>query len=84
MHDNGLRTDLLKPARVGKGVVRRITEDEGSNSPNRHWPQKAVVTQAATATSNGSLRSKRLTNWVSMVAFIGGRGGRFEPWGARL
>jgi hypothetical protein len=84
MQDNGLRSDLLKPDRNGKGVDKRTDEDDGRSSPRRHWPQKAVVAHAATATSKGSLRSRRSTSCSIIAAFTGGRGRRFEPWGARL
>ena len=84
MYDRSLRVDLLKSERVGKGVVTRIDEEEGRSSPKRHWPQKAVVAQAAITASSGELRSRCSTSCKSIVALIGGRGGRLEPRGARL
>jgi hypothetical protein len=84
MQDNGFQTDLLKPEREGKGVDSIIDADDGSNSPSLHWPQKAVAAHAATATSNGELRSKWSMSWEIILALTGGRGGRLEPRGARL
>jgi hypothetical protein len=65
IHDKGFRTDHLKPERVGKGVDSRIDADEGSSSPRRHCPQKAVVAHAAIAASNGELRSSRFLRATS-------------------
>jgi hypothetical protein len=81
MQDNGFRTDLLKPERVGKGVDSKMDADDGSNSPKRHWPQKAVVAHAATAISNGELRSKWSMSWEIILVLTGGRGKRLEPPG---
>lgn len=84
MQDSGLRMDLLKPERIGKGVEEGLEEEEGRSSPKRHCPQKAVQAQAATTASKGRSRSRLVISCDSMVAVTGGRGGRFEDMGARF
>ena len=67
MQARGLRKDLLKPDRVGRGGERYRDDETGSSSPSRHWPQKAT-TQAAIAASKARLRSKALMScdgWTS-------------------
>ena len=75
--------DLLKAERVGKEVVEE-RDDEGSSTPRRHWPQKAVTAHAATAASKGNDRSSPSMSWTIILALIGGRGGREEVPGAEL
>ena len=58
MHDWELRVDLLKSERMGTGVDNKEDSEEGSNSPKRHWPQKAMVAQAAIALSRGDFNYK--------------------------
>lgn len=84
MQDCGLRFDLLKPERVGSAAGFKVDSERGNNSPRRHWPQKAVAAQVATAASNGEFKSNVCTSLDSMVAVMGGRGGRLEDPGARL
>jgi hypothetical protein len=76
--------DLLKLERVGRMEERSVEADDGSNSPKRHCPQKAVAAQAATATSKLEVESRRLTSCVIIFAFTGGLGVRRELFGARL
>ena len=57
-HDRGFLMEHLKSARVGRGLDSRSEAWDGKSSPRRHCPQKAVTVQAATATSNGELRSR--------------------------
>ena len=61
-----------------------VRADGAINSPRRHWPQKAVAAQAATAASKGEVRSRFSTSWDNMLALMGGRGGRVEFLGAEL
>jgi hypothetical protein len=84
IHERGSRRDLLKSERVGRGGGRRGDAEGGKSSPRRHWPQKAATAHAATAASKGELRSRLSTSCESILALIGGRGGRFELSGARL
>ena len=84
MHASGFCRDLLKLERVGNGEGGRDEYIRGKSSPKRHWPQKAIVAQAATAASKGELRSKPCTRSTSMVAFTGGRGACLEELRAKL
>ena len=80
----GFLNDLLKSARVGSGEGGRVDDNEGRSSPKRHWPQKAVTAQAATAASNGELRSSSWIRSPSIVALTGGRGSCLDEDGAKL
>ena len=74
----------LKSARVGRGLDSRSEAWDGKSSPRRHCPQKAVTVQAATAASNGELRSRLSMSCEIILALTGGRGERLEAPGARF
>ena len=84
MQASGFLTDLLKSERIGKGERGRVDDDKGRSSPRRHWPQKAVTAQAATAASNGELRSRFWTRRINIAALTGGRGACLDELGAKL
>jgi hypothetical protein len=81
MQERGFWRDLLKSDLVGNGVERSTEVDEGSSSPSRHWPQKAVTVHAATAASIGELRLRFWTNCRTIFEVTGGRGVDLEPLG---
>ena len=80
----GSLSDLLKSEWVGSNDGEKADDDSGSSSPSRHWPQKDVTAHAAIAASKGVSRSRFWTSCTSIVAFIGGRGGFFDEFGAKL
>ena len=84
MQVSGFLTDLLKSDRISNGERGGVDDDKGRSSPRQHWPQKAVTAQAATAASNGELRSRFWTRRINIAALTGGRGARLDELGAKL
>ena len=80
----GSRVDLFRLERSGNKIDSRRRTEEGRSSPRRHWPQKAMVAQDATAMSKGESRLRCWINWIIILAVTGGRSKCLDPRGVRL